>query len=166
MAPILWQVTASHSCPSVFFGMNNCASPRSGIQLLFDEPVMAGNGKTTISSDTDTRIIDIHDTNQIIFHEYGDMIISPVENLLPHTLYHIEIANGVITDSAGNPYEDIHAATALQFTTTDPYFITMTGIGSSGIMGSWTKQSIRLENTTAMMDRFCRFGRFIFWRIA
>ncbi|UJP02391.1 MAG: Ig-like domain-containing protein [Nitrosomonas sp.] len=75
---------------------------------------MAGNGKITISSDTDTRIIDIHDTNQIIFHEYGDTIISPVENLLPHTLYHIEFANGVITDSAGNPYEGIHAATALQ----------------------------------------------------
>ncbi|UJP03181.1 MAG: Ig-like domain-containing protein [Nitrosomonas sp.] len=97
---------------------------------------MASDGKITISSDTDTRIIDIHDTNQVIFHEYDNMIIGPVENLLPHTPYHIEIANGVITDSAGNPYEDIHAATALQFTTTDPYFITMTGVGSSDIMDS------------------------------
>ncbi|WP_160818633.1 Ig-like domain-containing protein [Nitrosomonas oligotropha] len=111
-------------------------SPDSGIQLLFDEPVMAGNGKITISSDTDTRIIDIHDTNQVKFHEYGDMIISPVEDLLPHTLYHIEIANGVVTDSAGNPYEGIHDTTTLDFTTTDPYFITMTGVGSPDIMVS------------------------------
>lgn len=102
----------------------------SVIQLSFDEPVTAGNGKITISSDTDTRVIDIHDTNQVIFHEYGGMVISPLENLLPHTQYHIEIANGVITDTAGNPYEGIHDATALDFTTTDAYFITMTGAGS------------------------------------
>ena len=108
----------------------------SGIQLQFDEPVTAGNGKITISSDTDTRIIDIHDTNQVIFNEYDYMIIRPLENLLPHTHYHIEIANGVITDIAGNPYEGIHDATALDFTTTDAYFITMTGVGSSGIIGS------------------------------
>ncbi|NBQ69544.1 MAG: hypothetical protein EBU46_12245, partial [Nitrosomonadaceae bacterium] len=110
--------------------------PDIGIQLHFDEPVMAGNGKITISSDTDTRIIDIHDTNQVIFDEYRFLSINPVEDLLPHTLYHIEIANGVITDTAGNPYEGIHDATALDFTTTDPYFITMTGVGSSDIMGS------------------------------
>lgn len=110
--------------------------PDSGIQLLFDEPVMAGNGKITISSDTNTLIIDIHDTNQVIFHEYGNMIISPIEDLLPHTLYHIEFANRVVTDSAGNPYEGIHDATALQFTTTDPYFITMTGVDSLDIMAS------------------------------
>lgn len=108
----------------------------SGIQLLFDEPVTAGNGKITISSDTDTRIIDIHDINQVKFHEYGDMVISPVENLLPHTHYHIEIATGVITDTAGNPYEGIHDTTTLEFTTTDAYFITMTGVGSSDIIGS------------------------------
>jgi hypothetical protein len=82
------------------------------------------------------RVIDIHDTNQVIFHEYGDMIISPLENLLPHTQYHIEIASGVITDTAGNPYEGIHDTTALEFTTTDAYFITMTGVGSSDIIGS------------------------------
>lgn len=103
--------------------------PDSGIQLLFDEPVMAGNSKITISSDTNTRI-------QVIFYEYGDMIINPIEDLLPHTLYHIEFANGVVTDSAGNPYEGIHDATALQFTTTDPYFITMPGVDSLDIMAS------------------------------
>lgn len=108
----------------------------SGIQLQFDEPVTAGNGKITISSDTDTRIIDIHDTNQVIFNEYDYMIIRPLENLLPHTHYHIEIANGVITDTAGNPYEGIHDTTALEFTTTDAYFITMTGVGSLDIIGS------------------------------
>ncbi len=108
----------------------------SGIQLQFDEPVTAGNGKITISSDTDTRIIDIHDTNQVIFNEYDYMIIRPLENLLPHTQYHIEIASGVITDTAGNPYEGIHDTTALEFTTTDAYFITMTGVGSSDIIGS------------------------------
>lgn len=106
----------------------------SGIQLHFDEQVMAGNGKIIIGSDSDIRIINIHDTSQVIFDEHGDVSINPVENLLPHTLYHIEIANGVITDTAGNPYEGFHDATDLEFTTTDPYFITMTGVDYPDIM--------------------------------
>ncbi|QOJ23959.1 MAG: Ig-like domain-containing protein [Gammaproteobacteria bacterium] len=100
--------------------------PDSGIQLFFDEKVAAGNGKIILSSDSDTRIIDIHDTSQVMFDEYGDVFIHPSDNLLPHTTYHIEIADGVIADIAGNPYAGIHDATALEFTTTDPYFITMT----------------------------------------
>lgn len=108
--------------------------PDTGIQLHFDEQMMAGNGKIMISSDTDTRIIDIRDSNQVIFDDYGDVFINPLENLLPHTLYHIEIANGVITDTTGNPYAGFHDANDLEFTTIAPYFIAMTGVDYPDIM--------------------------------
>jgi hypothetical protein len=62
----------------------------------------------------------------VTFDEYGDVFIHPSENLLPHTTYHIEIADGVITDTTGNPYAGIRDATTSEFTMTDPYFITMT----------------------------------------
>lgn len=110
-------------------------SADTDIQLHFDEQVTAGNGTITLHSDKDTRVIDIHDAHQVIFDEYGDVFINPAENLLPHTLYRIEIANGVITDIAGNPYAGIHDAAALEFTATDPYFITMTGVGSTDNTG-------------------------------
>ncbi len=89
----------------------------SNIELHFDEAVKAGNGNIIISNESDTRIIDVNDASQVIFDEYGRVIISPIEDLQPNTTYSIQIASGVITDLAGHVYAGIHDDTTLSFTT-------------------------------------------------
>ncbi len=89
----------------------------SNIELHFDEAVKAGNGNIIISNESDTRIIDVNDASQVIFDEYGRVIINPIEDLQPNTTYSIQIASGVITDLAGHVYAGIHDDTTLSFTT-------------------------------------------------
>jgi methionine-rich copper-binding protein CopC len=91
------------------------------IILYFDEAVTAGSGEIIISSETDTRFIDINDSSQVIFNNSksgNTIIVDPAEDLIPNTTYSIQIAEGVITDLAGNPYAGIHDDTTLNFTTT------------------------------------------------
>jgi methionine-rich copper-binding protein CopC len=91
------------------------------ISLYFDEAVMAGNGEIIISNGSDTRVIDVNDTSQITFssskHVAGVAIINPFEDLIPNTTYSVQMASGVITDLAGNPYAGINDNTTLNFST-------------------------------------------------
>ncbi|MDR4517575.1 MAG: Ig-like domain-containing protein [Nitrosomonas sp.] len=91
----------------------------SNIQLYFDETVIPGSGDIIISNGTDTRLIDIRDTSQVMFDGFGGVIINPVDDLIPETDYNIQMASGVIIDTEGNPYAGINDATTLNFTTTD-----------------------------------------------
>lgn len=84
--------------------------------FYFDEPVSAGEGNIIISSDRDTRYIDVNDTSQVIFgphgynsknpflhnREFGVVTINPSTDLLLDTVYTIQIADGVFLDSEGN----------------------------------------------------------------
>ncbi|MDR4650978.1 MAG: Ig-like domain-containing protein [Nitrosomonas sp.] len=92
------------------------------IVLDFDESVVAGSGNIIISSGTDTRVIDIHDTNQVTFisGEKGgsSIVIDPTDDLIVDTQYIIQIASGVIQDASGNTYEGINDPEALNFMTT------------------------------------------------
>ena len=92
----------------------------SDIQLFFDEDVTAGNGDIVISNGTDTRTIDINDTSQVIFDGFDSVTINPVADLIPDTTYNIQLASGVITDTAGNAYAGISDPTTLNFTTISP----------------------------------------------
>ena len=87
------------------------------INLYFDEMVVAGSGDIIISNGSDTRIIDINDTNQVTFDGYSGVIINPVDDLILNTTYNIQLANGVIKDMNGNSYAGIMDETTLNFTT-------------------------------------------------
>ncbi len=86
------------------------------IELYFDEMVVAGSGAIIISNGSDTRTIDIQDTNQVTFDGYGGVIINPTDDLILNTNYHIQIASGVIQDVNGHAYEGIDDSTTLNFT--------------------------------------------------
>jgi len=62
--------------------------------LLFDETVTAGSGEIIISSDTDTRIIDINDTSQVTFDDNGAVTINPQEDLVPMLSIHYKCLMG------------------------------------------------------------------------
>ncbi len=74
-----------------------------GFRLFFDEIVTAISGDIIFSNGTDTRVIDINDTNQITF-EYGRVTIYPTEGLVADTTYSVQMASGVIADLAGNAF--------------------------------------------------------------
>ncbi|MCB1985391.1 MAG: Ig-like domain-containing protein [Burkholderiales bacterium] len=89
----------------------------SDIRLDFDEPVVAGSGTIIISNGTDTRTIDVQDTNQVAFDGFGGVIINPFDDLIPDTTYNIQMASGVLTDLAGHAYAGIGDPDTLNFTT-------------------------------------------------
>ena len=96
-----------------FIGIDN------NIFLRFDEDVVAGNGHIIISNGSDTRNIAINDTNQVTFDGWGTIFINLATDLVTNTTYNIQMADGVIMDTEGNPYEGISDETTLNFTTAD-----------------------------------------------
>ncbi|MBP6366952.1 MAG: hypothetical protein KA343_06485, partial [Nitrosomonas sp.] len=85
----------------------------------------AGTGHIVISSDTDTRFIDVSDAGQVRFgapgynsrnpyfqnrEEFGVVTINPSTDLLLDTTYTIQVADGVFLDSKGNPHPGFNNA--------------------------------------------------------
>ncbi|MFO1288992.1 MAG: Ig-like domain-containing protein [Nitrosomonas sp.] len=92
----------------------------SDIILYFDEAIKAGSGNITITNETDStdsRIISVNDTTQVLFDGFSSVIINPTTDLLPNTLYSVQIDNTAITDLSGNNYAGISDNTSLNFTT-------------------------------------------------
>ena len=87
----------------------------NSIELYFDEPVVAGSGEIIISNGSDTRTIDINDTSQVTFDDFDGVIINPIDDLVPGTVYNIQMASGVILDDDGFAYAGIHDAETLNF---------------------------------------------------
>ncbi|MDR4517707.1 MAG: Ig-like domain-containing protein [Nitrosomonas sp.] len=81
------------------------------IKLTFDEPVMAGHGDLVLSNGKDERFIAIDDTSQVTFDRSGEVTIDLTEDLIADTTYTAQMASGVITDTAGNPYAGFNNAT-------------------------------------------------------
>lgn len=79
------------------------------ITLYFDESVAAGSGSIIISNGSDTRTIAIDDTNQVTF-ELDSVKINLTEELIADTTYNLQIADGVIVDTIGNPFAGINNA--------------------------------------------------------
>ncbi len=89
------------------------------ITLVFNEMVTTGIGDIVISNTvdaTDTRVIAVEDASQVFF-DGNYVIIDPVYDLAPNAVYNIQLAHGVIIDSAGNPHAGISDSTALSFNT-------------------------------------------------
>ncbi|PTQ77013.1 Ig-like domain-containing protein [Nitrosomonas oligotropha] len=88
------------------------------IELFFNEWVKPGNsGNIIISNGTDTRVISINDSSQVIFDGYNSVFINPTNDLVPNTHYSIKIDSGAITDLSGHAYAGISDDTALDFST-------------------------------------------------
>ncbi|HMU64805.1 MAG TPA: Ig-like domain-containing protein, partial [Nitrosomonas sp.] len=54
---------------------------------------------------------------QVLFDGFSSVIINPTTDLLPNTLYSVQIDNTAITDLSGNNYAGISDNTSLNFTT-------------------------------------------------
>jgi methionine-rich copper-binding protein CopC len=84
--------------------------------LTFSEDIAAGTGSIVITDgDSDTRTIPIGDAQVTI--ATNTVTISPASNLSYSTGYSIQLASGVINDTAGNAYAGIADSTTLNFTT-------------------------------------------------
>jgi len=94
----------------------------NNIELYFDEPVVAGSGAIIISNGSDTRTIDVNDTDQVNFtggKSGHSIIIDHAEDLIVDTSYHIQIAPDAILDNEGHAYAGINDPDTLNFTTID-----------------------------------------------
>jgi methionine-rich copper-binding protein CopC len=79
--------------------------------LFFDETVVAGSGDIVISSDTDTRTIDINDASQVTFDDKGIVTINPQENLTPNTVYTLQVPDGAVVDTEDNIFTNFNSIT-------------------------------------------------------
>ena len=105
-APLLIESYPSHH--SIF---KIDGSTDGKIKLTFDEPVMAGHGDLVLSNGEDERVIAIDDTGQVTFDRSGEVTIDLTEDLIAGTTYSAQMASGVITDTAGNPYAGFNNVT-------------------------------------------------------
>ena len=87
------------------------------ISLYFNETVIPGSGNIIVSNGTDTRTIDIQDGSQVIFDDYGGMMINPTDDLILGESYHVLINSGAITDTAGHTYAGFNGPDMFNFTT-------------------------------------------------
>ncbi len=78
------------------------------IALFFDEAVVAGSGEIVISSDADTRTIDINDTSQVTFENNGLVIINPQEDLIANTVYTLQVPDGAVIDIEDNIFTNFN----------------------------------------------------------
>jgi len=116
----------------------------SDIKLTFSEAMMAGKGDIIITNGDDVRSISVNDTSQVTFNN-GKMTINPTEALISNTSYHVEFAEGVITDTKGNAFPGITDDTTLNFTTipSNPLLVESNPINGAAAFDS--DNSIRLN---------------------
>jgi len=116
----------------------------SDIKLNFSETVMAGEGDIIITNGDDVRSISVDDASQVTFGN-GKITINPTEALIANTNYHVEFAEGVITDTKGNAFPGITDDTTLNFTTipSDPVLVKSSPINGATTFDS--DNSIRLN---------------------
>ena len=91
--------------------------------LSFDETVVAGSGEIVISSDTDTRTIDINDASQVTFDNSRTITINPQENLIPNTVYTLQVPDGIVVDIEDNIFTDFKATTFTTVAGTFPQLV-------------------------------------------
>lgn len=90
--------------------------PSGNIVLTFSENVAAGTGNIVVSDGTNSTTISVTDTSQVTFSG-TTVTINPTDDASPSTSYYVQLAGGVITDTAGNAYAGIADTTTLNFTT-------------------------------------------------
>lgn len=104
----------------------------SNIVLTFSEAVQAGSGNIRlVQDDIEGTTIDIAvGSSQVVFNG-STVTINPTADLVDGAHYHVEMASGVITDSANNAYAGISNNSTLNFETALPADTTAPSLVSS-----------------------------------
>ncbi len=100
------------------------------IVLTFSEPVTAGSGNIVLSNgDGDSRTISINDVSQVTIS--GDTVtINPNHDLFAGMVYHVQIASGLLLDTAGNASN----ASTLNFSTAATIDLSAIAAGTGGFV--------------------------------
>jgi methionine-rich copper-binding protein CopC len=99
---------------------NNVATNAS-LTLTFDEDVTAGSGSITVKNLTESTQTSIAITDGTQVSISGDTVtITPTGGFTEGRTYAVQVANGAITDLAGNPFSGIADEITWNFTIADP----------------------------------------------
>src|SRR4028119_1940260 len=86
--------------------------------INFSEAIQKGTGNLEIKKLSDNSVVEtIAATADNVTVSGSQLTINPIANLAPGTDYYVEIANGAITDIAGNNYAGITGDSTWNFTT-------------------------------------------------
>lgn len=112
-APLLSSATPADNSANVAVNAN--------LVMTFNEAVRAGSGDIRIfnSDGVIARSISVTDSSQVTFSG-NTVTINPTTDLANGTEYYVNIAAGVIKDTAGNNFTGISGSTAWNFTTAIP----------------------------------------------
>ncbi len=92
----------------------------SSIRIVFDKPFLPANGHFIITNGKgDTRSISALDGNQVFFSndQTNTLVILPLKSLLPGNQYSVQMEQGALTDTDGNPLAGVTNSNALNFST-------------------------------------------------
>ena len=89
----------------------------SNIVLTFSETVVAGSGNIILKKADGTTIATIPVSDSQVFISGSTVTINPSSDLDYSTSYYIEIASGVLKDTADNPFAGISGSSTLNFST-------------------------------------------------
>ena len=118
VAPTLLNTAPYDNATAVTVGRN--------LSLDFNEAVQAGSGNISITGGGKTLTIAANDATQVTYS--GEIVsINPAANLAPNTAYAVTIADGAITDLAGNKFAGIADSTTFNFAT-----------GAASTLDAWT----------------------------
>ncbi len=120
-APDTTVPTLSSSSPA----NNATAVVDSNIVLIFSENVRTGSGDIVIGNSSDSndiRNIPVNDASQVSISG-NQVTINPTADLIPYTTYYVQMAAGVLKDTAGNNFGGISDTTTLNFTTQNVLFV-------------------------------------------
>ena len=109
LAPTLSSFTPTDGSPAVAVGAN--------IVLNFNEAVQAGTGNIVIYNASGTAVRTIAATDPQVIFSGSQVTINPASDLAAGTGYYMQMAAGVIRDTAGNNFAGITTTTAFNFTT-------------------------------------------------
>jgi hypothetical protein len=105
----------------------------NNIVLSFSETVTAGTGNIVITNGAgDTRTIAVGDAQVSI--SGSTVTINPTADLLANSAYNIQMASGVLRDSAGNAFAGIADASTLNFSTTNVINLSDIAAGTGGFV--------------------------------
>jgi methionine-rich copper-binding protein CopC len=109
-APLLSSATPADNSTNVAVGSN--------LVMTFNEAIRAGSGNILIYNGNGTiaRTISVTDTSQVTFSG-NTVTINPTADLAGGAGYYVNLASGVIKDTAGNNFAGISDNTAWNFTT-------------------------------------------------
>lgn len=95
----------------------------SNLGMTFNENVKKGTGNIYIIRSSDDAIIQTIDVaSSAVSVSYATVTVNPPSDLANSTAYYIQLASGVIQDTAGNNYAGISDATTWNFTTGAPIY--------------------------------------------